>query len=77
MLSKEKIDRINELARKAKEIELTSEEKIEQKQLREEYLKNIRKSFTNQFKTMTVIDPEGTDVTPQKVKDLQERNKKH
>lgn len=77
MLSKEKIDRINELAKKAKETELTSEEKIEQKQLREEYLKNIRKSFTNQFKTMTVIDPEGTDVTPQKVKDLQERNKKH
>ncbi len=77
MLSKEKINRINELAKKAKESVLTSEEKTEQKQLREEYLKNIRKSFTNQFKTMKVIDPEGTDVTPQKVKDLQERNKKH
>ncbi|WP_405102017.1 DUF896 domain-containing protein [Oceanobacillus sp. FSL H7-0719] len=77
MLSKEKLNRINELARKAKETELTSEEKVEQKQLREEYLKNIRNSFKNQFKTMTVIDPEGTDVTPQKVKDLQERNKKH
>ncbi|MHA6251204.1 DUF896 domain-containing protein [Oceanobacillus sp. CAU 1775] len=77
MLAKEKLTRINELANKAKNDGLTEEEKIEQKRLREEYLGNIRSSFTNQFKTMTVIDPLGNDVTPQKVKDLQERNKKH
>lgn len=77
MISKDKLDRINQLANKAKIEALTVEEKQEQKTLREEYLKNIRSSFTNQLKTMTVIDPEGKDVTPQKVKDLQERNKKH
>lgn len=72
-----KLARINELAKLAKTRELTEQEKIEQHDLRQEYIKNLRNSFTNQFKTMTVIDPEGNDVTPQKVKDLQERNKKH
>lgn len=76
MMLDEKITRINELARKAKTSELTKEEKAEQQELREEYLQNIRKSFTNQFKSMTVIDPEGTDVTPDKVKKLQKKHKK-
>ncbi|WP_100010877.1 DUF896 domain-containing protein [Lentibacillus sediminis] len=77
MLSKEKIARINELANKSKKEGLTEKEKEEQKELREAYLKNVRSSFKNQFKSMTVIDPEGNDVTPQKVRDLQDRNKKH
>ncbi|OZU90230.1 hypothetical protein CIL03_03545 [Virgibacillus indicus] len=77
MLSKEKLNRINELAKKSKNEGLTVKEQSEQKKLREEYLKNVRSSFKNQFKTMTVVDPEGNDVTPKKVKDLQERNKKH
>ncbi|RDW17753.1 DUF896 domain-containing protein [Oceanobacillus chungangensis] len=77
MLSQEKLGRINELARKAKNEGLTDIEKQEQKDLREAYLKNVRSSFKNQFKTMTVIDPAGNDVTPQKVRDMQERNKKH
>ena len=42
MMEKEKIDRINELGRLAKERELTEEEKAEQKSLREEYLKYVR-----------------------------------
>ncbi|MBP1949217.1 uncharacterized protein YnzC (UPF0291/DUF896 family) [Virgibacillus litoralis] len=37
----------------------------------------MRKSFKNQFKSMTVMDKEGNDVTPDKVRDLQDRNKKH
>ena len=77
MLSKEKLNRINELAKKSKTEGLNQKEKEEQKKLREEYLKNVRSSFKNQFKTMTVIDPAGNDVTPQKVRDLQERNRKH
>ncbi|HIS28552.1 MAG TPA: DUF896 domain-containing protein [Candidatus Avamphibacillus intestinigallinarum] len=77
MISKDKLNRINALAKKSKEEGLTAEEKKEQRVLREEYLGNIRSSFTNQLKTMTVIDPEGKDVTPKKVKDLQARNKKH
>lgn len=77
MLSQDKIERINSLAKKAKDTGLTEKEKQEQKELREQYLNNVRSSFKNQFKSMTVVDPKGNDVTPQKVKDLQERNKKH
>ncbi|HEY4601644.1 MAG TPA: DUF896 domain-containing protein [Cerasibacillus sp.] len=77
MLDKSKIDRINELARKKKIEGLTEAEKKEQQELRQEYLQNIRQSFKNQLKSMTVIDPEGKDVTPQKVRDLQERSRKH
>ncbi len=76
MISKEKLERINELAKKSKEEGLTVKEQTEQKALREEYLQNVRKSFKNQLKSMTVKDPEGNDVTPRKVRDMQERNKK-
>src|SRR5699024_5628625 len=77
MMSKEKLSRINDLAKKSKAEGLSKEEKQEQAKLREEYLQNIRNSFTNQITTMTVIDPEGNDVTPEKVKKIKEKNKKH
>lgn len=77
MISKEKLNRINILARKDKKMGLSKEEKAEQKQLREEYLKNVRSSFKNQFKSMTVVDPEGKDVTPEKVKKLQNEKRYH
>ncbi|HLR72873.1 MAG TPA: DUF896 domain-containing protein [Pseudogracilibacillus sp.] len=77
MMSKEKLSRINDLAKKSKAEGLSKEEKQEQAELREEYLQNIRKSFTNQITTMTVIDPEGNDVTPEKVKKIKEKKKKH
>lgn len=76
MISQEKLERINALAKKSKEEGLSDKEKQEQKTLRKEYLGNVRSSFKNQFKSMTVKDPEGNDVTPQKVKDLQNKNKK-
>ncbi|SDC59672.1 Uncharacterized protein YnzC, UPF0291/DUF896 family [Terribacillus halophilus] len=74
MISKEKLARINALAHKAKTEGLTLGEQKEQKQLRQEYLKNVRSSFKNQFKTMTIIDPEGNDVTPDKVKKMRDDN---
>ena len=77
MMSKEKLSRINDLAKKSKAEGLSKEEKEEQSKLREEYLQNIRQSFTNQITNMTVIDPEGNDVTPDKVKSIKEKNKKH
>jgi len=72
-MSKEKLNRINFLAKKEKGEGLTAGEKKEQTDLRNEYLKNIRRSFTNQLSTMTVIDPEGNDVTPEKVKKLKKK----
>ncbi|TRM12481.1 DUF896 domain-containing protein [Lentibacillus cibarius] len=77
MISKEKLERINKLAKKSKEEGLTVKEQAEQKELRKEYLQNVRKSFKNQLKSMTVKDPKGEDVTPKKVRDLQEKDQKH
>ncbi|UOQ85713.1 DUF896 domain-containing protein [Gracilibacillus salinarum] len=73
MLSQDKIARINELSKKSKSEGLTEEEKKEQKDLREAYLKNVRKSFKNQLKGMTVVDPNGDDVTPEKLKQLKKK----
>jgi uncharacterized protein YnzC (UPF0291/DUF896 family) len=70
MLSKDKIDRINELAKKAKGDGLTAEEKSEQLNLRQEYLKSMRSSFKNHLKSIKVVDPKGNDVTPKKLKNL-------
>ena len=54
MLSKEKMERINELANKAKAEGLSEEEKIEQKQLREEYLGVFRKGFRQRLENIEV-----------------------
>ena len=54
MLSKEKMERINELAKKAKAEGLSEEEKIEQKQLREEYLGVFRKGFRQRLENIEV-----------------------
>ncbi|NLM03821.1 MAG: DUF896 domain-containing protein [Clostridiales bacterium] len=56
MLSKEKINRINTLARLSKTRELTESEKKEQAMLREEYLKNFRKSFRKQLDSIEIVD---------------------
>lgn len=56
MLSREKIERINVLARKSKGEGLTNEEKIEQKKLREDYIKNLRKSVKNQLDGIEIVD---------------------
>ncbi|MYL63871.1 DUF896 domain-containing protein [Bacillus hwajinpoensis] len=69
MLSQDKIQRINELSRKSKESSLTDAEKKEQKGLRQEYLASLRSSFSNQLHSIKVVDEEGTDVTPEKLKE--------
>ena len=60
------IDRINELAKKKKG--LTEEEAKEQSKLRKQYLDSFRKGFKQQLENTKVIDPEGNDVTPEKLK---------
>ena len=49
-MDKEKIDRINELGRIAKQRELTEEEAKERAALREEYLKFFRASLRGEIK---------------------------
>lgn len=77
MLPKEKMLRINELAKKAKESGLTNEEAKEQTKLRAEYLKQFRSSMRQTIENVRVYDTEGQDVTPDKVKRIQAgKNKK-
>ena len=68
MLSKEKINRINELSKKSKTTGLSIEEAKEQTRLRKEYLETFRSSMRDTIEHVKVIDPAGNDVTPEKVK---------
>jgi len=76
MLSKEKIARINALSKKSKSVGLSKEEAAEQKKLREEYIKTFRASMDDTLQSVTIVDPEGNDVTPEKLKEVK-KNLKH
>ena len=56
MISKEKIERINALARKKKAEGLTPEEKEEQQALRKEYLAAIRGNLKSQLDSIQFVD---------------------
>ncbi|MBD3107370.1 DUF896 domain-containing protein [Bacillus sp. AGMB 02131] len=76
MLPKEKIARINELAKKSKSTGLTPAEAKEQSKLRSEYLRTFRQSMSDTIEHLKIIDPEGNDVTPDRVKKIQEERKR-
>lgn len=59
-MEKEKLDRINFLARKAKESELSEEEKAEQAALRKEYIAEFRASFGGILDNTVVKRPDGS-----------------
>ncbi len=67
--------RINELARKEKSTGLSEEEKLEQAELRQEYLKKFRGSFKETLMHVKVVDPMGEDVTPDKLAKAQNKKK--
>lgn len=60
MITQEKIDRINFLARKSKSEGLTSEEALEQKKLRAEYVAAFRQSLETQLESTIIVRPDGT-----------------
>lgn len=59
-MTPEAIQRINDLARKAKAQGLTPEEAQEQKRLRQEYLDSVRKNLVSQLENMSILEPDGT-----------------
>lgn len=58
-MTKEKIDRINELARKSREQGLTDEEKREQTELRYEFRRGVVANLKSQLDNIEFVD--GTD----------------
>ncbi|MCH5190594.1 MAG: DUF896 domain-containing protein [Oscillospiraceae bacterium] len=58
-MEQKKIDRINELARKSKTVELTDAEKEEQAVLRREYIDSFKRSLTSQLDNMYIVDEKG------------------
>ncbi len=72
MLVPDKMKRINELAKKSKTDGLSIEEAKEQSALRQEYLTTFRKTMRGTIENVTIIDPNGDDVTPEKVKNSRE-----
>jgi uncharacterized protein YnzC (UPF0291/DUF896 family) len=61
-------DRINVLARKAKTVGLTDEEKAEQAKLRDEFRAAFRRNFGLQLENTTFVDEKGNVIKPAGVK---------
>ena len=60
MITQEKIDRINALAKKSKTTGLTSAEAEEQQILRKEYIEAYRASLRSALENTTVVRPDGS-----------------
>ncbi len=69
-MDQKKIDRINELARKAKVQELTPEETEERAQLRAEYIAAYKRNLVAALESVRVVDDKGNK-NPLKKKNLQ------
>ncbi len=67
-MEQKKIDRINELARKSRSEGLTESEKIEQKQLRDEYIASFRASLTGVLSNTYIQTADGKKIKIEKKK---------
>lgn len=72
---REKLNRVNELARISKIRNLTQEEIDERELLFNRYIKEFRGSMDSILLNTTIIDPLGNDVTPEKLKEEQEKSR--
>lgn len=59
-MTQEKINRINELARKKKSVGLTDAELEEQAILRREYIDGFKASLISQLENTYIVEPDGT-----------------
>ncbi|MBR2896881.1 MAG: DUF896 domain-containing protein [Oscillospiraceae bacterium] len=73
-MEQKRIDRINELAKKAKTVGLTEEEIAERDRLRKEYVEAVRKNLRGQLDNTYVVDGQGNK---RKLTDLQKPGKTH
>ena len=61
MITQDKIDRINELARKAKSEGLTDEEIVERDLLRREYIEAFKENLRAQLENIKFVDKESVE----------------
>lgn len=66
MISKEQINRINELARKSKQSGLSAEEKEEQAKLRKLYIDSFKENLISQLDNTYIVDEHGNKKKVQK-----------
>ncbi len=59
-MTKEKIERINFLAKKSRAEGLSEEEKQEQAILRREYIDSFKASLVSQLENTYILEPDGT-----------------
>lgn len=59
-MEQNKLDRINELARKSKSVGLTDEEKEEQAILRKEYVQLVHNNLRGQLQNISLLNEDGT-----------------
>ena len=69
------LNRINELAKKAKTEGLSDAEKKEQVKLRKLYVEDFKSGLRSNLLNLKVIDAMGQDVTPEKLKKAQSAKK--
>lgn len=69
------LNRINALAKKKKETGLTEVETKEQAELRQAYLAEIKGQVLNTVSGLKIMDEQGNDVTPKKIKDQRNKQK--
>ena len=65
-MTDEKLARINELARKAREAGLDEAEREEQQRLRQEYVSAVRGNLERQLNSMVIVDEAGNRRNVQK-----------
>jgi uncharacterized protein YnzC (UPF0291/DUF896 family) len=58
MITREMIDRINQLSQKSKKDGLTEEEKLEQQELRKKYIEYIKGQVRNQLDSIKFVEDE-------------------
>lgn len=68
-MGQSRVDRINELARLAKERELTAQEKAERDVLRKEYLEGFRANLRQTLENTYIREADGTEHKLQLKKD--------
>ncbi len=73
MIGKEKIDRINELARKSKAEGLTEDERKEREILRKEYLEKFRANLRGQLDQIKFVE----DMSEEELAQYNQKHKKN